>query len=391
MPIKKKVVRKAGSIMTDSAISKKYPGAGLASVISVLPEDALWLPSRHLYLNYTMGGGIPYGKICEIFGGESSGKSLVAKDFAYSAQALGGMALWNDAEQSFDPSWAMANGLDLERIVLYPETSIERISDWAADMAITYRSKLRHNEPIILITDSTAALDCEVNINGVQLDAKAEMGNRAKALYKYLRIRNQLFAELGITVIFINQLRKKVGASMFEDPDTTPGGDAMKFYAHQRMAFFQKKQITTGKKENKIWLGNEVSVRMKKNKVAPPRPSFTTEIYFNAEYGKVGFNKYTNLSQLLLSTNAVDVVKGKRGFWLEGKKIAEGRDDLERVLTEDEELRRVLIKNSGVNTISKTKKKIALLNERGVNRYPVSSKKIVKQMDDEGDDDDIEE
>lgn len=390
MPIKKKIAKKAGDILTDSALSKKYPGSGLASVISVLPEDSLWLPSRHLYLNYTMGGGIPYGKICEIFGGESSGKSLVAMDFSYCAQKLDGVVFWNDAEQSFDPSWAMANGLDLSRIVLYNETSIERISDWAADMSVTYRSRLKHNEPILLVTDSTAALDCEININSIQLDAKAEMGNRAKAIYKYLRIRNQLFSDLGITLIFINQLRKKVGATMFEDPDTTPGGDAMKFYAHQRMAFFQKKQITEGKKDNKIWLGNEVSVRMKKNKVAPPKPTFTTEIYFNAEYGKVGFNKYTNLSQLFLGTEAIEVKKGKRGYWVENEKVAESKDDLESVLVENEELRRKLIRKSGVNTLSKTKRKIEKLNEMGINRYPVKSHKIVRQMEENSTDTETE-
>jgi len=233
MPIKKKVIKKAGSILTDAALSKKYHGMGKASEIAVLPEDSLWLPSRNIYLNYTMGGGIPYGKICEIFGGESSGKSLVAMDFGYSAQYLGGVVLWNDAEQAFDPHWAEQNGLDLDNLYLFNETSIEKISDWAADMSITFRSRLKNNQPILLVTDSTAALDCEANINGVQLDAKAEMGNRAKALYKYLRIRNQMFAELGIILIFINQLRKKVGATIFEDPDTTPGGDAMKFFAGQ--------------------------------------------------------------------------------------------------------------------------------------------------------------
>jgi len=113
-------------------------------------------------------------------------------------------------------------------------------------MGVTYRSKLKANEPILLITDSIAALDCEANINSVQTDDKAEMGNRAKAIYKYLRIRNQLFSELGITLIFINQLRKKVGATIFEDPDTTPGGDAMKFFASQRMAFLSKAKDNRG-------------------------------------------------------------------------------------------------------------------------------------------------
>lgn len=375
----KRVVKKAGNILTESEIFKKYHGSGLASKITVVPEDALWIPSRHIYLNYTMGGGIPYGKICEIFGGESSGKSLVAMDFGYCTQYLGGIVLLNDAEQSFDPKWAIQNGLDLSRVVLYPETSIERISDWAADMGVTYRSKLKANEPILLITDSIAALDCEANINSVQTDDKAEMGNRAKAIYKYLRIRNQLFSELGITLIFINQLRKKVGATIFEDPDTTPGGDAMKFFASQRMAFFQKQRITEGAKDNKIWLGNEVSVRMKKNKVAPPRPTFTTEIFFNAEYNKVGFNRYSNLPQLLLLTKAVEVIKGKRGYWFEGVKIAEGKDSLVQVIESDDDLRRKLIKKSGVNTLSKTQRKLTKLAEANINRYPVRIKQVAKQ------------
>ena len=216
---KKKEVKKAGVILSDSEMKKKYHGAGLASDITVVPGDSLWIPSRSLYLNYTTGGGLMYGKVMEIFGGESSGKSLVAMDFAYCTQYLGGIVLWNDAEQAFDPVWWVANGLDLSKVVLYSETSIENVSDWAADMAVTWRSKLTHNEPILLVTDSIAALDCDANINSSQSDAKAEMGNRAKAIYKYLRIRNQLFAELGISTIFINQLRDKVGATMFEDPD----------------------------------------------------------------------------------------------------------------------------------------------------------------------------
>jgi len=379
----KKVIKKAGNNLTDLALSKKYHGMGKASEIAVLPEDSLWLPSRNIYLNYTMGGGIPYGKICEIFGGESSGKSLVAMDFGYAAQYLGGVVLWNDAEQAFDPHWAQQNGLDLDHIYLYPETSIEKISDWAADMAITFRSRLKNNQPILLVTDSTAALDCKDNIDSEQLTAKAEMGNRAKALYKYLRIRNQMFAELGITIIFINQLRKKVGATMFEDPDTTPGGDAMKFFAGQRMAFFQKKRITEGKAENMIWLGNEVSVRMKKNKVAPPRPTFTTEIYFNAEYGKVGFSRYSNLSQLLLRTDTIQKIAGKAGFYLGDKKIATGKDNLEEVLKDDDDLRRKLLRKSKVNTISRTQRKIDRLEKAGVNRYPVAIKKTKAAEPDE--------
>lgn len=360
---------KSGEVLSDNAMRKKYRGSGLASDISVMPEDSLWLPSRSLHLNYTMGGGIPYGKNCEIFGGESSGKSLVAMDFGYVAQYLGGIILWNDAEQSFDPGWFQKNGLSLDKIVLYNETAVERVSDWAADMAMTWRNKLKNNEPILLVVDSLAALDCEVNINSTQTDAKAEMGNRAKAIYRFLRTRNQMFSELGIIGIFINQLRQKVGASMFEDPDTTPGGNAMKFYAHQRMAFFRKKQITTGKGENKIWLGNEVSVRMKKNKVAPPRSSFTSEIYFNAEYGKVGFNKYQGLAEILEDMNIVERAKGGSRYTYKGEVIANGHDNFQELLENDAEIRSKLIKESGINTVMKTKKQLDKLREQGTNRY----------------------
>lgn len=381
MPKKQKP--KAGKILTDSEMGKKYQGSGLASEISIMPEDALWLPSRNIYLNYTMGGGIPWGKICEIFGGESSGKTLVAMDFGFSTQYLGGIVLWNDAEQSFDPSWAEQNGLDLNKIIIYNETSIERVSDWAADMAVTWRSKLKNNEPILIVTDSIAAFDCEDNINSQQTDAKAEMGNRAKAFYKYIRIRNQFFSDLGITLIFINQLRKKVGATQYEDPDTTPGGDAMKYFAHQRLAFFQKKMITEGKLNRKIWLGNEVSVRLKKNKVAPPKPTFTTSIYFNAEYGRVGFERYTNLPELVVKTGVVR----KRGsrFYYRDEEIANGRDNFQELLEEDEGLRKKLLRRTKVNTISATQKKMERLNKDNINRYPVIIKAPRKTDEEEED------
>jgi recombination protein RecA len=357
---------KASRILSDSELQKKYIGSGLASQISVMPEDSLWLPSRNLYLNWTMGGGIPYGKICEIFGGESSGKSLVAMDFGYSAQYLGGILLWNDAEQSFDPGWAVQNGLDLDKTIIYNETSIELISDWAADMAVTWRNRLKNNEPIVIVTDSIAALDCEDNINSVQTDAKAEMGNRAKAFYRYLRTRNQLFSDLGIVVIFINQLRKRLGVTKWEDPDTTPGGEAMKFFAHQRMAFFRKKQITEGTGDNRIWLGNEVSVRMKKNKVAPPRPTFTTEIYFNAEYGKVGFDRYTRLADLLENTRVVE--KSGSRYKYKGEELANGKDNFQALLEENKELRTTLIRRAKVNTLTQTQRKLEKLQSKEINR-----------------------
>jgi RecA/RadA recombinase len=212
--------KKSNSIKIPSLndIRKNYDSISPKDIY--LPQDQqLWLPSRSLKLNHTLGGGIPYGRIMEIYGAESSGKTLIAMDFAYVAQSCGGVVLFNDAEQAFDPTWAEKNGLDLGKIELCNEVAVEKVSDWLLDTTLYYRSLLTHNEPIVFIQDSLAALDCMDNINSKQSDSKAEMGNRAKAIYKMVRIRNKLLNELGIISIFINQVRQKVGAGMFEDPD----------------------------------------------------------------------------------------------------------------------------------------------------------------------------
>ena len=116
-------------IQTESALRKKYAGSGNANEILVAPENMLWIPSRFLALNDQWGGGACYGKIHEVFGEESSGKSLLAFDFAYSTQALGGVVLWADAEFAFMRDWAEKNGIDLTQVELYPEKAIELISD----------------------------------------------------------------------------------------------------------------------------------------------------------------------------------------------------------------------------------------------------------------------
>ncbi len=343
--------------------------SGLASDISLPADKQLWLPSRSLTLNYTLGGGIPYGRIVEIYGLESSGKTLIAQDFGYSAQKAGGIILWNDAEQSFTPYWAEQNGLDNSKIELCNEVAVELVSDWLLDMVLFYRSKLVNNQPIVFIQDSTAALDCLENINSRQEQAKAEMGNRAKAIYKMVRIRNRMLTELGIISIFINQIRQKVGVSKFEDPDTTPGGNAMKFYAAQRIGVYGGKQIKgkINKKEDKV--GIETSIRLKKNKVAPPRPTFKSEIYFNPEYHMpVGLNRYMGFDEVLLRLNTVK--KSGNSFYLGDKCIAKSKQDYIDVINENKEIRKELIKLSNVHSLSKLKKQLKNTKE---NLYPVKN------------------
>lgn len=348
----------------------RYSGCGLASEISVLPEDSLWLPSRSLPLNYTMGGGIPFGKIAEFYGGESSGKTVIAQDFGYSTQTLGGVILWNDAEQSFTIDWAKANGLNPNMIELYSETSVEKVSDWLMEAVLYWRSKLVNNEPILFICDSLAALDCEANINSYQFDAKAEMGNRAKAIYKMIRIRNQLLTKAGVTSIYINQLRSKVGASQFQDPDTTTGGNAMKFFASIRLGLYPGKQVKGKISGKEVRVGNCTSIRVKKNKVAPPRETLSTEVYFNADYRKpLGVDRYMGLSNILVS----DGVLTKKGniYLFNDSKIAVGESACDLFLSKNDSIRKTILAESSINSLSKTRKKLSLLK---TNKFKISDK-----------------
>lgn len=192
-------------VPTANEMAKKY--GSMIKLASEVTDTNLYIPSTFFALNYLFGKGIPYGKIVEIAGEESSGKSLVAYNFAYATQQLGGHVIWVDAEQSWMNSWAEINGVDPARVTIVNDTRIEYIADVVADLAIYLRSQLTHNEPILLVIDSIAATDCTDNIDAKMVDGKAEMGGRAKALYKYFRIRSELFYKLGVSQIYINQLR----------------------------------------------------------------------------------------------------------------------------------------------------------------------------------------
>lgn len=251
-----KKVKVGVKIPTKNELSKRYPGMVVASESddSHLP----WLPSRFLAFNYQLGGGIPYGKILEIFGEESSGKSMAAYSFASVATDLGGIVLWADAEQSFTMEWAKHHGLDLERVIVLRETSVETISDWVADMAIYWRSILVNNEPILFVTDSMAALDCMENINSKMVDSKADMGNRAKAIYKMFRIRSELLFKLGVCQIYINQLRKNLSAGMFGDPDCLHYDTMVPFTDGTSMKIGD---IVRNKVQKNVWSLNEKTMQ----------------------------------------------------------------------------------------------------------------------------------
>lgn len=348
---------------------KKF-GSGLASDIVLPEEKLLWLPSRSLPLNYTLGGGIPYGRMMELIGFESTGKSLLALDFGVAAQKLGGAVLWVDAEGSFTNYWATLNGLDTDNVEVLAEIAIEKISDWAMQAVKYYRSQLINNEPIVLVIDSLAALDSEVNMDAEQSGGKAEMGKRAKQLYQFLRLRGPLFERLGVCTIMINQVRAKLGAGLYEAAETTPGGKAPAFYASQRVFLVRGKQIKYGKGKEERKIGQNVSVRIQKNKVSPPKLPLSTQVHFLPDQlGYVGFHRDLGLDEILV--RAGTLVKSGNAFEFEGEKVARGIDHFYEVFTEDKNFRRLLIKKSPINTISKTQKKMRGIAE---NLYPVNGK-----------------
>lgn len=371
-------------LLSEKDMRKKYSGiASKASDIVVEFDHTLRLPSRAIWLNHITGGGLAYGKVTEGFGYESTGKSLLALDFAYSAQALGGVVLWGDAEQCFDYTWAKENDLDLEKLEVYDSNEIETFSDWARDMIIYYRSKLINNEPILLVVDSIAALETFDEIDGDMKNSKASYGmSKSKKMNEFYRKRIKMFKKYGICVYMINQVRKKIGASLYEASDTTPGGEATKFYASMRLmlsgsSFIKGRTLKDGSfKEDKMKgekVGRFVYVDVMKNKTAATRKKVKAEVYFLPDkFGYVGFNRYSGLDSILIHLGKIKQ-KGSRFYYKgkEGDMICNGAENFIKLLHEDDTLKTKLIRRSGINTIGKTREHIEGL---GKNLYPVKLK-----------------
>jgi RecA/RadA recombinase len=318
--------------------------------------------------------------------------TLVAYDFAYCTQQLGGHVIWVDAEQSWDNSWAGQNGIELDKVTIISSTEIETISDAIADLSILWRSKLTHNEPILLVVDSIAAMDCTENINIKMTDGKAEMGGRAKALYKMFRIRTELLSKLGITQIYINQLRVALNVGFGQDNTTSTGGKALGFYASIRSAFYAGKQVTKKVKGKERKVGKLVSIRPIKNKVSPLRNTISkAPIYFNPKYVEyVGFDRYHGFADILVEEDVLEKTSG--GIYkYKGKTVARGEEKFQSVVEEDDKLRRKLIRACGINTISVTQNKIDELVEKGINLFPVDGNLDYESQSDDLEDEEGEE
>lgn len=200
------------------------------------------------------------------------------------------------------------------------------------------------------------------------VEGKAEMGGRAKALYKYFRIRSELFYKLGVTQIYINQLRTALNVGFGKDNTTTTGGAALKFYASIRSAFYAGKSITVKQKGKERKAGKLVTIRLIKNKVAPPRPTISkVPVYFNPKFHEVGFDRCYGLEDVLVENDIIE--KSNGGVYkYKGETLCRGEEKFQKLLEEDNELRRKLLKKADINTIGTTKKKLEKLN---INFFPV--------------------
>jgi len=355
----------------------KYAGSGVLADIRVEENMELWVPCSSPAINHLLGGGIAYGRIIEIAGKEASGKSLMAMDFVRSAQLLGGVGIYVDAEMAFSTSWAEKNGIDLENLYLYPENAIELISDFVAESCLYYRSQLTMNEPIVLVIDSIAVLETLTAMNSSESDSKAEMGGRAKAIYKMLRLRNRLWAKLGITVILINQLRDTIAtgfAAKFAEKTTTPGGNALKFYASQRLYLEAKKQLVEKVGGGKHRYGVEVEVTVKKNKLSIPKAPQRISVIFDPGYGVLGFSRYENLAESLLR----DEVFTKQGntFYLNGESVGNGLSQVQHRLETERDFRNQVLEVAKIPTVGSMNKRLDLITE---NLYPVDTMSFVPQ------------
>ena len=276
------------------------------------------IPSGALSLDIALGiGGFPRGRIIEIFGPESSGKTTVALHAIAEAQKLGGIAAFIDAEHALDPVYARNLGVDVDNlIVAQPDTG---------EQALEIAEQLVRSGAVDIITiDSVAALVPKAEIDGEMGDS--HVGLQARLMSQALRKLTGVLNKSNTVAIFINQLREKVGV-MFGNPETTPGGRALKFYATVRLDVRKQEAI----KINGEVMGTRTKVKVVKNKVAPP----FREAVFDIVYGK-GISNEGCVLDLATDMNIVD----KSGAWFayNGQKIGQGRENAKQFLAQNPDI-----------------------------------------------------
>src|SRR5213594_2072961 len=312
----------------DAAISSITKAYGEGSIMRLGSAQALKqievIPTGALGVDLALGvGGIPRGRVVEIFGPESSGKTTLMLHVIANAQKGGGLAAFIDAEHALDPGYAKRLGVNLEDLLVSQPDSGEEALTICETLA-------RSNALDVIVIDSVAALVPKAELEGEM--GMATMGMQARLMSQALRKLTAILAKSKTTCVFTNQLREKVGI-MFGNPETTPGGKALKFYASVRIDIRRKDAI---KDAAGNVLGNHVKVKIVKNKVAPPFVEAEFDILFNQ-----GINKEGSILDVGVDQGVVD----KKGAWLQfnGELIGQGKEAAQKTLAEKPDLTRKIV------------------------------------------------
>ena len=304
--------------LTVDKLEKTY-GKGIVMKLSDnAVMDVPALSTGSLSLDIALGiGGVPRGRIIEIYGPESSGKTTLAMHMIAEAQKKGGLAAFIDAEHAFDRSYAEKLGIDTENLYVSQPDFGEQALEIAEYL-------IRSGAIDIIVIDSVAALTPKAEIEGEMGESK--MGLQARLMSQALRKLTAAISKTHCVCIFINQLREKIGV-MFGNPETTTGGNALKFYASVRLDIRKMAQ----NKEGTDSVGNRVKVRVVKNKVSPPFRVAEFDILFGVGISHEG--------EILDLATELDIVN-KSGSWFsyEGNRLGQGRDNVKQVLSDNPEL-----------------------------------------------------
>ena len=301
-----------------SKIEKEYGKVSIMRMGDEQIENVDVIPTGSLNLDLALGvGGYPRGRIIEIYGPESSGKTTLAIHAIAEAQKAGGIAAFIDAEHAFDRFYAQKLGVDIDNLWISQPDNGEQALEIADQL-------IRSSAIDILVVDSVAALTPKKEIEGDMGDSA--VGLHARLMSQALRKLTATIAKTNTTCIFINQLREKIGV-MFGNPETTTGGNALKFYASVRLDIRRVSPI----KEGDQVIGNQVRVKVVKNKVAPPFRKAEFEITFGEGISKVG-----EILDLGVQYNIIQ----KSGSWFsyDGQKLGQGRDAVKQLMKDNPEL-----------------------------------------------------
>ncbi len=307
----------------DAAISAITKAFGDGSIMRLGAAQALRqidvIPTGALAVDLALGvGGIPRGRVVEIFGPESSGKTTLMLHVIANAQKAGGLAAFIDAEHALDPAYAKRLGVNLDDLlVAQPDSGEEALS--------ICETLARSNALDVIVIDSVAALVPKAELEGEM--GMATMGMQARLMSQALRKLTSLLAKAKTACVFTNQMREKVGV-MFGNPETTPGGKALKFYASVRIDVRRKETI---KDSAGNAIGNHVKVKVVKNKVAPPFAEAEFDILYNQ-----GINKAGSILDVGIENGIVE----KKGAWFQfnGELIGQGKEAAQRTLAEKPEV-----------------------------------------------------